>query len=170
MIKGSSSFNYFLAAVDCQWNGWGDWSPCSVTCGQGKQTRRRSKSTAKYGGAGCDSESSDTEVCNRGSCRKFYRQLVFIGTLPMETLGHCQADIFIAPFFAAVDCQWSGWGDWSPCSVTCGQGKLTRERSKTPAKDGGAECDGESLDTEVCNQGSCRKCYKQIVVIGTLPS
>ena len=86
----------------------------------------------------------------------------------METLGHCQADIFIAPFFAAVDCQWSGWGDWSPCSVSCGQGEKTRGRSKSPAKYGGAECDGESLDTEVCNQGACRKFYKQLVFIGTL--
>merc|ERR1712126_365321 len=86
----------------------------------GKQTRRRSKSHAKYGGADCDGESVDTEVCNRGSC--------------------------------SVDCQ---WGEWSPCSVTCGQGKQTRRRSKSHEKYGGVECDGESLDTEVCNQVSC---------------
>ena len=71
--------------------------------------------------------------------------------------------------FAAVDCHWSGWSDWSHCSVSCGgQGTKTRGRSKSPAKYGGAECDGKSLDTEVCNQGPCRKFYKQLVFIGTL--
>ena len=52
--------------------------------------------------------------------------------------------------------------------MTCGQGKQTRRRSKSPAKDDGAECDGESLDAEVCNKGPCRKFYKQLVFIGTL--
>ena len=44
-------------------------------------TRGRSKSPAKYGGAECHGKSWDTEVCNRGPCCKFYKQLVFIGTL-----------------------------------------------------------------------------------------
>ncbi|XP_035686772.1 coadhesin-like [Branchiostoma floridae] len=52
-----------------------------------------------------------------------------------------------------VDGDWSNWSPWSDCSVTCGNGTKSRDRSCTdPApKNGGAECDGDPEQTKGCN-------------------
>ena len=56
----------------------------------------------------------------------------------------------------AVDCQWSTWGQWSPCSKTCGM--ATRERTRTEAQEamnGGAACQGIATQLDVCTSISC---------------
>ena len=51
--------NSQLCPTDCQWSPFGEWSPCSVSCGTGRQERRRHISVeAKGGGRDC----SGTEV------------------------------------------------------------------------------------------------------------
>ncbi|KAI8485005.1 hypothetical protein Bbelb_372510 [Branchiostoma belcheri] len=54
---------------------------------------------------------------------------------------------------AAVDGGWSDWGPWSGCSVTCGVGTETRNRTCTnPAPaNGGADCDGPDKETQACD-------------------
>ncbi|XP_078666384.1 coadhesin-like isoform X1 [Branchiostoma floridae x Branchiostoma belcheri] len=54
---------------------------------------------------------------------------------------------------AAVDGGWSDWGPWSGCSVTCGVGTETRNRTCTnPAPaNGGADCDGPDQETQACD-------------------
>ena len=49
--------------------------------------------------------------------------------------------------------QWSAWGAWSPCSVTCGAGTMTRYR------DCGQEgmCVGNIKETQDCDEGDCGK-------------
>ncbi|XP_078581905.1 scavenger receptor cysteine-rich domain-containing protein DMBT1-like [Branchiostoma floridae x Branchiostoma japonicum] len=58
----------------------------------------------------------------------------------------------------ATDGGWTGWSPWSACSVTCGVGTQTRDRSCTnpaPAH-GGADCAGLTRETQACNTGvSC---------------
>jgi len=55
-----------------------------------------------------------------------------------------------------VDCLWGSYGEWSNCSKTCGGGERTRTRNETtPASNGGQECDGDSTETENCNQEEC---------------
>ncbi|XP_066270066.1 macrophage mannose receptor 1-like [Branchiostoma lanceolatum] len=52
-----------------------------------------------------------------------------------------------------VDGGWSDWGSWSGCSVTCGVGTQTRNRTCTnPAPaNGGADCDGNTQERQNCD-------------------
>jgi len=55
-----------------------------------------------------------------------------------------------------VDCQWGAYGEWSNCTKECGGGEKTRTRNEaTPASNGGQECEGNSTETETCNQEEC---------------
>ena len=52
---------------------------------------------------------------------------------------------------------WSEFEEWSECSTTCGGGTQTRTRSCTnpaPAYDG-LDCQGESSETQDCNNQNC---------------
>ena len=47
---------------------WSAWDECSVTCGGGSTTRRRSCVTPLYGGADCAGDVSETTSCNTQPC------------------------------------------------------------------------------------------------------
>lgn len=56
-----------------------------------------------------------------------------------------------------IDGQWSEWGNWSSCDVTCGNGTRHRIRacdSPRPAG-GGDNCTGSDMDTEMCTEPDC---------------
>lgn len=57
----------------------------------------------------------------------------------------------------ACKASWSCWTEWTPCSVSCGQG--TRSRSRICSWDGVADavdgCSGPSEMREYCNNPSC---------------
>merc|ERR1719422_1048713 len=61
----------------------------------------------------------------------------------------CQTNV------AAVDGNWSPWGAWSACSVTCENGTYTHTRScSNPAPaHGGASCTGPDSFTTACTPG-----------------
>ncbi|KAL9967294.1 hypothetical protein ACROYT_G025492 [Oculina patagonica] len=52
------------------WSPWGAWEKCSVTCGGGSQTRRRSCTNPppRNGGRDCRGNSSKSRPCNTNSC------------------------------------------------------------------------------------------------------
>ncbi|XP_053322587.1 SCO-spondin-like [Spea bombifrons] len=55
-----------------------------------------------------------------------------------------------------VDCQWSPWTEWSPCSVTCGSGVQTSQRHHTQQRlYDGEECAGESTRQRKCSLQDC---------------
>ena len=55
--------------VDCVWNEWQAWGPCSETCGIGKQQRSRNRvREAAYGGSNCTGESTATQECHVDPC------------------------------------------------------------------------------------------------------
>ncbi|XP_071118257.1 A disintegrin and metalloproteinase with thrombospondin motifs adt-1-like [Haliotis cracherodii] len=47
--------------------------------------------------------------------------------------------------------RWSGWSQWTDCSVSCGDGSRTRTRTCLRASDASGECVGEAVKTEVCS-------------------
>ena len=58
---------------DCTFNDWvNDWSECSVTCEHGEKKETRSiKWNSRNGGKNCsDDDSTRTEECYQGCCRK----------------------------------------------------------------------------------------------------
>ena len=56
-------------------------------------------------------------------------------------------------FVISVDGNWSAWGSWDECSVTCGGGTQRRSRSCTnpPMAHGGKPCTGPSKMIQDCN-------------------
>ena len=68
-------------------------------------------------------------------------------TTPFET---------ILELLLAVDCRWSSFGNWSPCSKTCGNGYKTSQRYRmNNATHGGKECEGETVRMVQCNLNNC---------------
>ena len=56
----------------------------------------------------------------------------------------------------AVNCQWGPWGQWQPCTATCGGGTKERTRAEAvQAANVGIACQGSSIETSNCNQIAC---------------
>ena len=56
--------------------------------------------------------------------------------------------------------EWSTWLTWVSCSLSCGGGSQTRERTCTdpPSSNGGANCQGLEEETRYCNEEACPRC------------
>ena len=55
-----------------------------------------------------------------------------------------------------MNCMWSSWGLWKPCSKSCGIGFRERKRTKSPpAKYGGKDCAGSNRGRVRCNRRRC---------------
>ncbi|KAF0028339.1 hypothetical protein F2P81_019426 [Scophthalmus maximus] len=55
-----------------------------------------------------------------------------------------------------VDCVWSSWSEWSPCSASCGSGRQSSTRSVLqPSEYAGAPCEGPQERTKTCTAPDC---------------
>ena len=59
-----------IESVDGDWSEFGDWSDCSMQCGGGSLTRRRTCSdpVPANGGADCEGDAEETQTCNTHPC------------------------------------------------------------------------------------------------------
>ncbi|CAE7315846.1 Hmcn1 [Symbiodinium pilosum] len=114
------------ACVDCAVSSWSVWSPCSVTCGSGQQSRKRVILVEAEGqGAPCpESLLDEKEGCNATEC--------------------------------PVDCAWEDWAPWNGCPATCGGAMKNRTRGKmAEQKFGGVPCEGEAMELGSCAEMVC---------------
>ncbi|CAK6980748.1 LOW QUALITY PROTEIN: SCO-spondin, partial [Scomber scombrus] len=82
---------------------------------------------------------------------------------PGTTIEHlcnacvCQAGAFNCTSEPCdVDCEWSSWSRWSPCSASCGTGRQSSTRSiLQPSQYGGAPCEGPDHRSTACVAPDC---------------
>jgi len=55
-----------------------------------------------------------------------------------------------------VDCRWTVWGAWMPCTKTCGSGNMHRSRAYDPRPEsGGTPCAGAHMEMIDCGSTPC---------------
>ncbi|KAI8508515.1 hypothetical protein Bbelb_136140 [Branchiostoma belcheri] len=86
---------------------------------------------------------SQRHVCRRFAHRLNSRDIPVVVLLTIET------DDKATP---AIDGNWGSWEPWSTCPVTCGEGRIQRFRvcNNPPPSNGGAFCEGETLESGTC--------------------
>ncbi|XP_020632435.1 coadhesin-like isoform X1 [Orbicella faveolata] len=169
---------------DGSWADWKPWSDCPVTCGGGVQERSRTCTNPPptFGGETCPGESEETRSCNEDPCpidgnwsdwENWSDCPVTCGGGVQERTRTCTNP---PPAFGGKSCpgeseesrqcnedpcpidgNWSDWGPWSACTVTCGGGTQFHTRScnnPSPAH-GGLVCIGESEESRACNIDDC---------------
>ncbi|XP_076099012.1 SCO-spondin-like isoform X4 [Mytilus galloprovincialis] len=170
--------------IDGQWAGWSEWTDCSLTCGIGKTKRNRTCSDPKpqNGGSSCTGSDDEVKICNiiscpidgqwtewnewsecTISCGKGYKLRNRSCTDPSPQLGGklCNGNETETDICNTNDCpvdgNWSTWGGWQECSVTCGGGDKTRNRTCTDPipQYSGEDCHGNDTEVAICNAILC---------------
>ena len=160
-------------AVDCEWGIWTQWTDCSLTCGDGENTRTRSHVTeAKYDGEPCEGDSEGSRHCNKyeeleqiiiaNKARILELQQQNGGT---DTTDDTDPD---DPPTTEVEPEeppppeeeevshctaWGEWDSWSGCNKQCGSG--TMNRTRTAITEDGETCGTTFAEQVLCNTNSC---------------
>jgi len=144
--------------VDCVVSDWSYWEPCTHTCGVGQQSRNRKIIQYPVrGGFGCSEALSVTRECIARPCHNEC-QPVDCQYSDWAMWGACDRcggqqrrtrHITAHPLCGGAACRrsnveevtnctricrdktfcvWSDWGDYGPCTETCGAGLQARER------------------------------------------
>lgn len=59
---------------NCVWAAWDRWGSCSVTCGTGTKTRKRSIASAAANGGSCNEKSEESVTCYTPACTRRRRR------------------------------------------------------------------------------------------------
>ncbi|XP_076109042.1 coadhesin-like [Mytilus galloprovincialis] len=165
--------------VNGNWSVWTQWTDCSMSCGNGFQTRSRrcndpSLSNIRFS---CHGDTFEAKLCNKIECP-------VIGgnwsswtnwTDCSRSCGNgiqrrsrrcdggflCQGDAMETQLCnkksCPVDGSWGPWSIWNTCNVTCGGGTQWRSRhcdNPSPLY-GGSNCGTGSYDFIDCNTDNC---------------
>eukprot|EP00929_Paragymnodinium_shiwhaense_P090933 TRINITY_DN51007_c0_g1_i1.p1 TRINITY_DN51007_c0_g1~~TRINITY_DN51007_c0_g1_i1.p1 ORF type:complete len:1844 (+),score=265.33 TRINITY_DN51007_c0_g1_i1:145-5676(+) len=142
----------------CEWSGWTNWYPCSVSCGGGRMSRTRHKTVVEpaYG------------ICNlwegRAQSDLWYPSGPYSQHGQWLWYSHAACNTHCCP----QDCRWLTWEPWEACSHSCtdahehlcgeqgcGAGRQSRSRGRIPAQCGGAPCVGPAAQDRACNTHPC---------------
>ena len=182
-LKNTKRCNTTACPVDCAWSDWGEWSPCSKSCGGGTRTRTREiKQNAENGGKACPAKSTDMSDCNTQPCpidcqvsnwskwsscsescgpgtQTRTRTVV---TKPQYEGKACPPQLtetsgcIVKP--CPIDCVVGKWSNLGTCSKSCGGGQQLRTRTVvTKPKYGGKACP-PTKENIACNTQSCSPC------------
>ncbi|XP_071164274.1 uncharacterized protein [Mytilus edulis] len=173
-----------MCPIDGVWANWGSWGTCSVTCETGTWTRSRTctNPAPQYSGADCPGSSGSTGSCTLPMCPidGVWTSWSSWGSCTVTCDGGSQDKTRTctnpAAQYGGADCvgvgsatqqcntqaciidgEWSAWGAWGSCSVSCGGGLYSRTRgcSDPAPSNGGLDCSGDSSDYSSCNSAAC---------------
>ncbi|XP_052105775.1 SCO-spondin-like [Mytilus californianus] len=176
--------NNILCPIDGNWSVWSKWQVCSVSCGGGNQTRNRTCNNPKpqLGGEYCDGNDSEDIACNKMACpidgiwsnwNEWTACSLSCGSGTQSRNRTCNDP---EPQYGGTYCSgnnteeqrckedpcpidgnWSDWSTWGICTVSCGDGSKTRDRTCTNPipQNGGLDCTGNETDIGFCNYSSC---------------
>ncbi|XP_071176381.1 thrombospondin-1-like [Mytilus edulis] len=158
------------------WKQWSPWTQCTVTCGKGRQTRRRQCIGV------CPGRKEIGKWCTKMACPvngnwgpwSIYGPCsVTCGEGVQERTRLCNDPTPVGDGepcdgvdasskscnteTCAVNGNWGPWSIYGPCSVTCGEGVQERTRlcnDPTPVGDG-EPCDGVDASSKSCNTETC---------------
>nr|XP_026689790.1 thrombospondin type-1 domain-containing protein 7B-like isoform X3 [Ciona intestinalis] len=161
-LQDSQGCTGIQCPVDCQVGSWSSWGSCSVSCGNGTHSRTRNITVnPAYGGDSCPATvehgtcvvpKQDCVVSSWGSwgvcskaCGPGSQNRSRIITVDTDHCGAAcpplQDSQGCTGIQCPVDCQVSSWSDWTDCSVSCGEGTITRTREvKVYPEYGGKVC------------------------------
>uniref|UniRef100_A0A3Q3X2V2 Spondin-1 n=1 Tax=Mola mola TaxID=94237 RepID=A0A3Q3X2V2_MOLML len=156
---------------------WGEWDPCSVTCGLGMRRRERMVKMPPIDGSMCKTEVSEVEKCMMPECHTIpcilspwsqwsvcsvtcgqgvrTRQRM-LKSDPLDCVEELeQTEKCMLPE-CPVDCMVSEWSEWSECNKSCGKGHTIRTRMiKLEPQFGGSPCP-ETIQRKKCKIRKCR--------------
>ena len=156
---------------------WSQWSPCSVTCNDGIQTRTRqclARGPAKkayhltyY----CYGKLHESRECHQWACQGHFgewadwsscsatcgygirkRERNCYGAIDCEKLGPL-AQEEVCPDLPRCQGTIGPWSEWSTCSVTCGYGG---KQVRTRACIGQYSCVGHKIERRTCDIIPCK--------------
>ncbi|XP_013395220.1 A disintegrin and metalloproteinase with thrombospondin motifs adt-1-like, partial [Lingula anatina] len=165
-------------AVNGYWEQWAAWTNCSVSCGDGFQSRYRNCTPPRYGGAECIGKAQEERNCSTQPCpvngywekwsawtncsvscggglQSRYRNCTPPRYGGAECIGKAQEERNCSTHPCPVDGEWTSWSKWSECSATCGGGNQTRERACSQPLFGGIHCHGNSTEIRDCGLNPC---------------
>jgi len=105
----------------CEWGEWSGWTPCSETCGMGVKTRQRNAYSPLGADRDCSSNEVEKEVC--------------------VLQDNCDVTV----------CEYREWGEWMPCSSTCGMGSTIRKRFLDNPTNKNSSCESFEMEKNICS-------------------